>query len=333
MSKPKVLVSRVTPGLEESELYRACDVWAWPEDRVVPKALFMEHLPDVEGLYVTPWDPITREVLDAAPRLRVLSQYAVGLDNLDLKALNARGIPVGYTPGVVTEATADMAMALLLSLSRRIVDGANFVKAGRWKAPSPLLMLSNDVHEKTLGIIGMGRIGQAIARRAAGFRMKLLYHARHARPEAERELGVQHRPLDALLAESDIVITIVPLTPETRYLINDAAFGKMKRSALLINVARGPVVDPKALYRALSSHRIQGAALDVTDPEPIPADDPLMTLDNLMIVPHISTSTVETRRKMTDIAVTNLLNGLAGKPLLHCANPEVQANPEALKKG
>ena len=326
MAKPKVVVARMTPGLEESELWQACDVWAWPEDRIVPVAQLREQAVHAEGLYVTSFDPVDAALLGSAPRLRVVSNYAVGTDNIDLPACTARGIPAGNTPGVVTEATADMAFALLLSSSRRICEAGAFVKARQWKTWSPTLMISNDVYGKTLGIIGMGRIGQAIARRAVGFQMKLLYHTRNRRPEAEQAYGCRHVGLDELLRTSDIVITIVPLTPETHHLINDAALAKMKESAILINVARGGVVDPKALYTALSTGRIKGAALDVTEPEPIPQDDPLLSCDNLLVMPHVATGTWETRRMMTDIAVRNLMAGLRGEPLLHYANPAVQGH-------
>ncbi len=231
---------------------------------------------------------------------------------------------MGYTPGVVTEATADLAMTLMLALSRRIVEAAQYVKNRQWKHWSPTLMISHDVFGKTLGIIGMGRIGQAIARRARGFDMTILYHTRQSKPEAEEAYGVKYRSLDDLLAESDIIMLVLPLTGETRYMINDEAFAKMKPSALLVNVARGAIVDSQALYRALSSGRIRGAALDVTDPEPIPEDDPLLTLDNCLIVPHVGTSTWETRARMTEISVQNLLRGLRGERLLYCANPETQ---------
>jgi glyoxylate reductase len=322
--KPKVVVARMTPGIEESPLFAECDVFAWREDRLMPKELLAEQVGDAEGLVTSAFDVVNEAVLAQAPRLRVVSQFAVGLDNLDVKALTARGVPVGYTPFAVTEATADMALALMLSLSRRIVPSAQFVRAKLWRDWSPTLMIANDVFGKTLGIVGMGRIGQAIARRARGFNMTLLYHARNRRSEAEQALGVQYRSYDQILAESDILIFILPLSPETRYMVNDAAFAKMKKSAMVINVARGPIVDPKALYRALSSGRIAAAALDVTDPEPVAPDDPLLTLENLLITPHVATSTWETRREMTRVTVTNLLNGLAGKPMLHCANPEAQ---------
>ncbi|MCZ6558448.1 MAG: D-glycerate dehydrogenase [SAR324 cluster bacterium] len=323
MTKQKVVVCRKPPGPALERLFEQCDVWMWEEDNTVPRELLLEKMHGAEGLYTMLFDQVNQELLDAAPQLKVVSTMAVGVDNIDLAACTARGIPVGHTPIVVTEATADFAMALMLAASRRIFPSAEFVRNKQWKEWSPTLMIANDVHRKTLGIVGMGRIGQAIARRARGFDMNLLYHARSPKPEAERDLGVSYRALDDLLAESDIVILILPLTEETRHMINDETLAKMKPSAYLINSARGPIVDPAALYRALSEGRLAGAALDVTEPEPISADDPLLSLENCLIVPHISTSTWETRAMMTEVSVTNLLNGLQGEPLMHCANPDV----------
>jgi glyoxylate reductase len=324
MTKPKVVVARMTPGLEETEIWEQCDVWAWREDRICPPEVLRQHVGDAEGLLVTSFDPVDEALLDAAPRLRVVSNYAVGVDNIDLPACTARGIPAGNTPGVVTEATADMAFALMLALSRRIKEADTFVKSRQWKTWSPFLMISNDVYGKTLGIVGMGRIGQAIARRAVGFEMRLLYHTRNRRPEAEERYGCTHVSYEALLRQSDIVVTIVPLTDATYHLVDAAAFARMKESALLVNVARGGVVDPKALYDALSSRRIRGAALDVTEPEPIAPDDPLLTCENLLVAPHVATGTWETRKLMTDLAVRNLMAGLQGRPLAAYANPAVK---------
>lgn len=324
MSKLKVVIARKPPGPALSHLLEACDVWMWEEDNTMPRELLLEKVADADGLYCMLFDRVDDELLEAAPKLKVVSTMAVGVDNVDLAACTRRGIPVGHTPGVVTEATADFGMALLLAASRRVVEGAQFVKARQWKEWSPTLMISTDVHGKTLGVVGMGRIGQAIARRARGFDLRILYHTRTPKPEAEREYGVIYRSLKELLRESDYVILSLPLTGETRHLIDEAALAEMKPSAYLINVARGPIVDPAALYRALSGEKIRGAALDVTDPEPMGEDDPLLTLDNCLIVPHVSTATWETRAKMTEISCENLLRGLRGEPLLHCANPEVK---------
>jgi lactate dehydrogenase-like 2-hydroxyacid dehydrogenase len=319
-----VLITREPPGPALKQVFDQCDAWMWEQDSTMPRDLLLEKVREVEGLHVMLLDQVDEELLAAAPNLKVVSTMAVGVDNIDLVACSKRGIPVGHTPGVVTEATADFAIALMLAASRRIPEGARFVRNREWKEWSPTLMIANDVHRKTLGIVGMGRIGQAIARRARAFDMELLYHTRSPKPEAEAQLGVSYRSLDALLTESDIVILIVPLTEETHHMIDDAAFAKMKPTAYLVNSARGPVVDAKALYRALSAGKIRGAALDVTEPEPIGADDPLLDLDNCLIVPHVSTSTWETRAMMTELSVGNLLKGLKGEPLLHCANPDAE---------
>jgi len=320
--RPRVVVTRRAPGPALERLLSRCAAWVWEEDRAIPPEVLRERAAEAEGLFTMLTDRVDAGVLAAAPRLRVVSNMAVGVDNVDVAACTARGIPVGNTPGVVTEATADFAFALLLALSRRVAEADRFVKAGRWREWSPTLVIANDVYDKTLGIVGMGRIGQAIARRARGFGMAMLYHARSPKPALEAELGLAWRSLEALLAEADIVVLILPLTAETHRLIDAAALARMKPGALLINVARGPIVDPRALYEALAGGRLRGAALDVTDPEPIAPDDPLLTLDNCLLAPHVGTSTWETRAAMCEIAVDNLLAGLAGKPLRHCVNPE-----------
>ena len=323
MPKPKVLVTRVPPGSALERLREECEVWMWEEDTAMPRDLLLEKVRDAEGLHCIFLDGVNEELLAAAPRLRAVSTYAAGMENIDLGACTTRGIPVGYTPGAVTEATADIAFGLMLAASRRLMEASRYVTAGKWRDWSPTTMIANDVFRKTLGIVGMGRIGQAVARRARGFEMTILYHNRKPDPEAERKLGASYRSLADLLAESDIVVLAPPLTPETRHMINDEALARMKPASYLINVGRGPIVDSAALFRALSEGKIRGAALDVTEPEPIPPDHPLLTLDNCLIIPHIGTATWETRSLMTEISVSNLLRMLGGEPPLHCANPEV----------
>ncbi len=323
MQKPKVVITRKVPGPALQQVLDQCDVTIWEEDGVMPRELLLEKVADAEGLHIIWVDLVDEELLNAAPRLRVVSTYAVGTDNIDLAACTARGILVGSTPDVVTKATADMAFALLLAVSRRIVEGVAYIKDGKWEEWSPTLLIGNDVFKMTLGIIGLGRIGREVARRANGFGMRILYHNRNPNPQAEQELGVEYRSCGDLLASSDAVVLAMPYSPETRHLIDAAALAKMKSSAYLINVARGGVVDSQALYRALSTGAIRGAGLDVTEPEPISADDPLLTLDNCVIVPHVGTSTWETRESMTEKSVANLLRGLRGEPMLHCANPDV----------
>nr|MDQ5868082.1 D-glycerate dehydrogenase [Chloroflexota bacterium] len=242
-----------------------------------------------------------------------------GVDNIDLGAATARSIPVGNTPGVLTETTADLAFALLLAAARHIVAGDRYVRAGYWRTWEPQLLLGPDLYGATLGIVGFGRIGQAVARRAAGFAMHVLYSSRRPVPDAAAE----HVELPALLAESDFVTLHTPLTSQTHHLIDAEALGRMKRGAVLVNTARGPIVDPAALYEALRSGQLAAAALDVTEPEPIRPDDPLLTLDNIIVVPHIGSASIATRNRMASMAAENLLAGIGGKRLPHCANPEV----------
>lgn len=262
-------------------------------------------------------------LLQEAPRLRVVSNMAVGVDNIDLAACTRRGIPVGNTPGVLTEATADLTMALLLAAARRLPESSRDAREGRWTTWSPTGWLGADLQGATLGIVGMGKIGQAVAARARGFGLRLLYADRHARPEAEESLGANRVELADLLKHSDFVSLHVPLTSETRHLVNEKTLRAMKRTALLVNTARGGVVDTAALVRALGEGWIGGAALDVTDPEPLAPNHPLYSFPNCLIVPHIGSATVGARRRMAELACENLLAGLEGRPLLHCANPEV----------
>ncbi len=279
-----------------------------------PEAL-LEYLPEAEGLLTLLIDRVDDALLDRAPRLRVVSNMAVGVDNIDLRACQERGIVVGNTPGVLTDATADLTLALILSAARRLPEAAADARAGRWKTWSPTGWLGMDLNGATLGIVGMGKIGQAVARRAAAFGMRLLYTSPHAHPEVEGAFGAQRVSLEQLLESSDVVSLHCPLTPQTRGLINEAALRRMKRQALLVNVARGPVVVTEALVRALREGWIGGAALDVTDPEPLPPDHPLYQLPNCLIVPHIGSATWGTRRRMAEMACANLLAGLEGRPL------------------
>ena len=309
-------------------LENAGTVWTWPEDRALPRERLLAEVREADGLLCMLTDSIDTEVLDVAPRLRAISTMAVGTDNIDLAACTQRGIAVGHTPDVLTEATADMAFALLLTAARRVVEGADYVKAGKWRRWEPALLLGAQVHATTLGIIGLGRIGTAVARRAVGFEMRVRYNSRNRHPEAEAALGVGHRTLQALLEEADHVLVACPLTAETHHLIGMDAFRRMKPTATLTNIARGAIVDPRALEWALRTGEIAAAALDVTDPEPIPPDDPLLTLTNCVIVPHLGSATVATRIAMADLATENLIAGLRGDPMPACANPEVYRQQE-----
>jgi lactate dehydrogenase-like 2-hydroxyacid dehydrogenase len=272
-------------------------------------------------------EQVDAELLAAAPRLKVVSNMAVGVDNVDLPACTGRGIPVGHTPDVLTETTADTAFSLLLAAARRIVEGVDHVRNGRWGPWDPNLLLGADVHGSTLGIIGLGRIGKAVARRARGFRMRILYTGPTRNLSAERDLEAAYRPLPELLAEADHVLVQAPLNADTYHLVDAAALGRMKPTATLVNAARGGLVDPVALYEALRDGTIAAAGLDVTEPEPIPPDDPLLTLPNCVIIPHLGSASRRTRAAMAERAADNLLAGLAGERLPAIANPKVYQSP------
>ena len=278
------------------------------------------YLAEAEGLLTWLIDRVDEALLARMPRLRVVSNMAVGVDNIDLEACRRRGISVGHTPGVLTDAVADLTLALLLAVARGIFPAAQDAREGRWGLWSPTRWLGADLQGATLGIVGLGGIGQAVARRAVGFGLRIGYTSRTPKPEAEAAYGAQRLPLDELLAMSDFVSLHVPLTPETRGLIGEAALRRMKPTAYLINMARGPVVDTDALVRALQEGWIAGAALDVTEPEPLPPAHPLYRLPNCVIVPHIGSATHATRRRMAELACANLLAGLRGEPLPHRAN-------------
>jgi len=323
MMKPVVFVTRRIPEVGLSPVREACQMRLWEGELPPPKDVLLREVADCDGLLCLLTDPIDAEVIAAGARLRVISQMAVGVDNIDLKAATARGIPVGHTPGVLTEATADFTFALLMAAARRVPEGVDYVRAGKWRTWEPMGLLGMDIWQATLGIIGLGRIGAAVARRARGFAMRILYYDPARRPDLEAELGVEYAELDDLLAQSDFVTLHCPLNAETYHLIDERALRRMKPTAILINAARGPVVDTAALVRALSEGWIRAAALDVTDPEPIPPDHPLVSLPNCVVVPHIASATVATRERMATMAAENLLAGLRGERLPYCANPDV----------
>jgi D-3-phosphoglycerate dehydrogenase len=325
LDKPKVFVSRMIPEGGLDMVREACDAEIWEEPEPIPREILLERVQGIDGLLSLLTEKVDAELLDAAgPGLKVVSNYAVGYDNIDVPEATARGIPVGNTPGVLTETTADLAFALLLAAARRIVEGAEYVRAGHWHTWRPSLYLGYDVHGATLGIIGMGRIGQAVARRATGFGMNIIYFDPYCDFDKAPFVDVGLRcELDELLAESDFVTLHVPLTGETEHMVNARTLAKMKRTAILINAARGPIVDTDALYDALSARQIAYAALDVTDPEPLPGDHKLLTLDNCLVVPHIGSASHATRTRMAVLAAENLLAGLRDERLPHCVNPEV----------
>jgi glyoxylate reductase len=320
---PTVYITRRIPEAGLDLIRPACRVRLWEGELPPPKETILQEVAGCDGLLCLLTDPIDAEAIEAGGRLRVISQLAVGVDNVDLEAATGRGIPIGHTPGVLTEATADMAFALLMAAARRIPEGVEKVRAGEWRTWEPLGLLGADVWGATLGIIGLGRIGTAVARRARGFAMRVLYHDPDRRPHLEAEQGLEYTPLDDLLAQADFVSLHCPLVPETHHLIGERALRRMKATAILVNTARGPVVDADSLVRALREGWIAAAALDVTDPEPIPPDHPLLTLPNCIVVPHIASATVTARDRMAVMAAENLLAGLRGERLPYCANPEV----------
>jgi glyoxylate reductase len=305
------------------KLSQVAEVRVWPEPLPPPPEVLRAEAARSEGIITLLTDTVDRALLDAAPSLRAVSNVAVGFDNVDVAACTARRIPVGNTPGVLTETTADFAFALLLGAARRLVEGDAYVRAGRWQTWEPGLLLGRDVFGATLGIIGFGGIGQAVARRAKGFGMRILVASRTPCAAKAAELGAEEVPLDRLLEESDFVSLHVPLSEATRHLIDARALGRMKPSAILINTARGPVVDPAALNEALRAGTLRAAALDVTEPEPIPLDHPLLGAPNLLIAPHIGSASEATRSRMAQMAVDNLLAALEGRRPPNCVNPEI----------
>jgi lactate dehydrogenase-like 2-hydroxyacid dehydrogenase len=323
-SLPRVFVSRRIPDAGLSRVTAETRADVWPDEMPPPRDELLRRVEGVDGFLSLLTDRVDDELLDrAGPGLRVVSNYAVGFDNIDVPACTRRGVAVGNTPGVLTETTADCAFALLMSIARRFPEGYDYVRQDRWKTWGPLLLLGHDIHHATLGIAGFGRIGREMAKRARGFDMRVLYHdVQPASAEDEARLGVTRVSFDELLAESDFLTLHVNLTPETHHLMNAQTFAKMKKTAFVINAARGPVIDSMALYTALKNGTIAGAGLDVTDPEPLPGDHPLLTLPNCLVVPHIASASHHTRGEMARIAAENLLAGLRGEPLPAFVNPE-----------
>ena len=315
MSKPKVYITRLIPDQGLTLIRDVCDATVWQEELPPPREVILRQTRDCDGLVSLLTDTIDGELLDACPQLRVVSNMAVGFDNIDVPEATARGVLVGNTPGVLTETTADFAFALLMAAARRIVEGADYVRAGKWRTWGPMLLMGADVHHATLGLIGLGRIGLEMAKRAKGFDMRVLYNDVYRREDVERETGITYAALDDVLAQADFVSVHTPLTPETRHLMNRERFAAMKSSAILINTSRGPVVETEALVEALRSGQIAYAALDVTDPEPLSADHPLLSLPNCIVMPHIASASGATRGKMAEIAARNLIAGLNGEPL------------------
>jgi glyoxylate reductase len=323
MPKPNVFVTRDIPEKGLDLVRNACHVDLWTDELPPSREELLRHVRGVDGLLCLLTDKIDGEVMDAAgPQLNVISNYAVGFDNIDVRAATARRIPVGNTPNVLTDATADFAFALLMAVARRIPEGERYVHGGQWKTWGPMTLLGEDIQGATLGLIGFGRIGQAVARRALGFDMRVIYYD-PGEKKSHRDLRATRVGFETVLEEADFISLHTPLTPDTRHMIDAEALSKMKPNAVLINTARGPIVDLQALYEALQEKRIFGAGLDVTEPEPLPMDSPLLSLDNIVIVPHMASASKTSRDQMSWMAAQNLIAGLNGERLPNCVNPQV----------
>jgi len=324
MFKSRVYITRQIFPDALDLIEKSADLELWPEDEPPSPEQLREAMADVDGAIINVMDRIDAPLLDAAPKLKVLSQVAAGLDNIDVPEATKREILVGYTPGVLAKSTADLAFGLLLAVARRVVESDKWVREGNWKiSHHPMFWLGSEVNGSTLGILGLGGIGLEMAKRAQGFDMKVLYHSRTRKPETAKEFGLKYTSFKRLLTESDFISIHVPLTPETNRFIGEKELKMMKPTAILVNLSRGPVVDTDALYKALTKGWIAGAGLDVFDPEPVPAGHPVLGLDNVVVLPHIGSASNRSRREMHLLAARNLLAGLNGERLEACANPEV----------
>lgn len=315
LHRPRIYVTRRLQDVVMDELMQQADITFHPEaDRPVPREDLLRGVQGVDGILSMLTERIDREVFDAAgPQLKVVANMAVGYDNIDVEEARRRGVKVTNTPDVLTETTADLTFALLMAAARRLTEAERFLREGRWQTWSPTLLAGQDVYGATLGIVGMGRIGQAVARRAQGFAMRVLYHNRSRSVQTEQALGCEYKPLDELLREADFVVVLTPLTPETRGLIGRRELSLMKPSAVLVNAARGPVVDEAALVEALQNRTIWSAGLDVYEREPIAPDHPLLALDNVVLLPHIGSASIRTRLEMARMAARSAVAGALGE--------------------
>jgi glyoxylate reductase len=324
MPKPKIYVTRELPERGLNKIRKYFDAEVWPEYAPPPKNTIVEKAKNVDALASLLSDKIDAEVFNAAPKLKIVSQLAVGFDNIDIAEATKRGIYVTNTPEVLTDTTADFAWALLTAVARRVVEADKYVRTGQWKVSwHPAMLTGRDVYGTTIGIVGAGRIGYAVAKRATGFGMKILFYDVIPRPEMEKDFGAKKVNLDTLFKESDFVSIHVPLMKETHHLVNAEKLKLMKKTAYLINNSRGPVVDEKALYDALKNGQIAGAGLDVFEQEPTLLDNPLLKLDNIVVAPHISSASLETRSKMSEMVADNLVAFFEGKKPPNLVNPDV----------
>jgi glyoxylate reductase len=318
----KIFITRKIPELGLDLLRKEHEIEAYPYDRIPTKKEIIKGLKGKDGLLCLLTDPIDREVINSEPKLKMIANYAVGYNNIDVKAATEKGIPVSNTPDVLTDTTAEMAWALLFSVARRTVEGDRFTRAGKFNGWAPLLMLGQDISNKTLGVVGTGRIGTAFALKSKGFNMEVLYFDENRNEKLEKELGAKKVDLSTLLKESDYVSLHVPLIDATHHMIGEKELQLMKKNAILINTSRGPIIDEKVLVKALKEKRIFGAGLDVYEQEPI-IEKELLALDNVVLQPHSASATTETRTKMAIMAAENMMAGLSGKIPPNCINPEV----------
>lgn len=321
MLKPKIYISRKIPVPIIKHLEKSCDVSVWEhEDTPVPRDVLEEKMGEIDGLFCLLTETIDEEILSKATKLKVISNMAVGYNNIDIEAASKKGIMVTNTPGVLTETTADLTFALLMATARRITEASAFLRDGQWQTWSPMQLTGQDIYQSTIGIIGLGRIGEALARRAKGFNMNILYHSRNRKLQAEEELGLHFASLEDLLRKSDFVCIMTPYTTDTHNMIRKEHFQLMKDSAILINTARGGIVNENDLYQALSLGQIWAAGLDVFEQEPVSLDHPLLTLPNVVTLPHIGSASIVTRMKMAEVASDNLLKVLNGEIPRHVVN-------------
>ncbi len=324
MAKLKIYVTRELPERGLKIIKEHFDAEVWPEYAPPPKKVIIEKARNVDALATLLSDKIDAEVFDAAPKLKIVAQLAVGFDNIDVQEATKRGIYVTNTPEVLTDTTADFAWALLMAVARRVAEADKYVRTGQWKVSwHPSMLQGRDVHDATIGVVGAGRIGYAVAKRAKGFNMKILFYDVVPRPEMEKELGAKRVDLDTVFKESDFVSIHVPLMKETYHLVNAEKLKLMKKTAYLINNSRGPVVDEKALYEALKDGKIAGVGLDVFEQEPTPLDNPLLKLDNVVVAPHISSASYETRSQMAEMVADNLVAFFEGRKPPNLVNPDV----------
>ncbi|MCY8234702.1 2-hydroxyacid dehydrogenase [Priestia endophytica] len=316
MGEYKIVVTRKIPDESLDIMKKYGELYIWPEEEIaMPYERLKEEVHNAHALYTNVGDKIDRELIESAPHLKVISTMAVGFDNIEMEYARERGIAVGHTPSVLNETTADLAFTLLMAAGRRIVEGAYYIKEEKWKSWGPMLLTGQDIYGARLGIIGMGRIGEGVARRALGFNMDVVYYNRNQKPHIEEEIGVTYCELTELLQTSAFIVLLAPGSEETRHMIGTEQFQLMKESAVFINVSRGTNVDEQALYKALKEGEIWAAGLDVFEEEPISASHPLLSLPNVTAVPHIGSASIATRKKMAMMAAENLVAGIKGEKL------------------